>query len=203
MDKSEYYIVAGLCCDNAYLDTAPKVCGAGEAECLCCASDYVLCGELDYIPRHCTLLPGCVISPKFGCCKTVDHYYPGEAALAKKKDRLVCDALCCPGCYYENTYLKPFDCACRSTSRMCCCLVSECAFPCADDVPKTFVVYGLMLYPKVGCCVKVKDVMPAQVAPAAEKAGGAPPAAEAVDVADAVAAEAMGERGAADPAEAE
>ena len=69
-----------------------------------------------------------------------------------------------------------FECACRSTSRMCCCLVSEFALPCADDVPKTFVVYGLMLYPKVGCCVKVKDVMPAQVAPAAEKAGGAPPA---------------------------
>ena len=41
------------------------------------------------------------------------------------------------------------------------------------------------------------------MAPAAEPAGGAPPAAEAVDVADAVAAEAMGERGAADLAEAE
>ena len=84
---------------------------------------------------------------------------------------------------------------------MCCCLVSEFALPCADDVPKTFVLYGLMLYPKVGCCVKVKDVMPAQVAPAAEKEGGAPPAAEAG--AGAVAAETMGERGAVDLAEAE
>ena len=201
MDKSEYHIVSGLCCANGYLDTNPKVCGSGEAECLCCASDYVLCGELDYIPRMCSLIHGCVIMPKFGCCKTVDHYFPGEAALAKKKDRTVCDATCCGGCYYETTYLKPFDCACRSTSRMCCCLVSEFALPCADDVPKTFVLYGLMLYPKVGCCVKVKDVMPAQVAPAAEKEGGAPPAAEAG--AGAVAAEAMGERGAADLAEAE
>ena len=147
---------------------------------------YVLCGELDYVPGMCTLLPGCVIMPKFGCCKTVDHYFPGEAALAKKKDRTVCDATCCGGCYYETTYLKPFDCACRSTSRMCCCLVSEFALPCADDVPKTFFLYGLMLYPKVGCCIKVKDVMPAQVAPAAEKAGGAAAAAEAVE-ADAVA----------------
>ena len=43
--------------------------------------------------------------------------------------------------------------------------------------------------------------MPAQVAPAAEKEGGAPPAAEAG--AGAVAAEAMGERGAVDLAEAE
>ena len=44
---------------------------------------------------------------------------------------------------------------------------------------------------------------PAQVAPAAEKEGGAPPAAEAVDVADAVAAETMGERGAVELADAE
>ena len=70
MDKSEYYIVSGLCCENAYLDTAPKACGAGEAECLCCATDYVLCGELDYVPKMCSLLPGCVVMPKFGCCKT-------------------------------------------------------------------------------------------------------------------------------------
>ena len=163
----------------------------------------MLCGELDYIPRMCSLITGCVIMPKFGCCKTVDHYFPGEAALAKKKDRIVCDSTCCGTLYYENTYLKGFECACRSMSRQCCCLVSEFALPCADDVPRTFVLYGLMLYPKVGCCVKVKDVLPAQVAPAADKAGGAPPVAEAVAGADAVAAETMGERGAVDLAEAE
>jgi len=40
----------------------------------------------------------------------------------------------------------------------CCCLVGAGAIPCDDEVPMMFGTLGLTCYPKVGCCMKMKDI---------------------------------------------
>eukprot|EP00632_Arachnochrysis_sp_CCMP2950_P013822 CAMPEP_0185690914 /NCGR_PEP_ID=MMETSP1164-20130828/1444_1 /TAXON_ID=1104430 /ORGANISM="Chrysoreinhardia sp, Strain CCMP2950" /LENGTH=161 /DNA_ID=CAMNT_0028357529 /DNA_START=62 /DNA_END=547 /DNA_ORIENTATION=- len=54
--------------------------------------------------------------------------------------------------------------------QQCLCLVGSCAIPPSNDIPATVACYGLSLYPKCGCCVRLKDQRGAP--PAAEGASG-------------------------------
>lgn len=53
--------------------------------------------------------------------------------------------------------MKPSTC-CQQQTQFCC-LDTRCAFPCTEDVPMMCTCLpGCLIYPKFGCCAKVKDV---------------------------------------------
>ena len=186
MDKSEYYIVSGLCCENAY-PTRPQGLRRRRVR-VPLLRVRLLHGEPTGFPRCAPSSPGASSCPSSPCCRPWTTTSPARSA-PREEGRTVCDRHPLAGAIGvpptsrrrsapQHVRLPAWSASSRSraptTSRR------------SPQRPHA--------HPKVGCCVKVKDVMPAQVAPAAEKEGGAPPAAEAGAGADASLLEAMGEQ---------
>ena len=63
-----------------------------------------------------------------------------------------CLPLCCcgPTCDGEG---------CINAQVQVCCVVVSAALPPTDEVPAAVTIAGLTLYPKVGCCVPMKEIM--------------------------------------------
>lgn len=57
--------------------------------------------------------------------------------------------------------IKPECDGCSGVNGQCqvCCLVANGAVPCNNEVPVAVAILGVMLYPKVGCCVMQNEVM--------------------------------------------
>ena len=69
--------------------------------------------------------------------------------------------MCCGPLGGKNDYCSTdFKAGCEMSNRMYGVLVSECAFPLSDDIPKACTIYGLTVVPTVACCVDVKTAFP-------------------------------------------
>eukprot|EP00566_Odontella_aurita_P025551 CAMPEP_0113563728 /NCGR_PEP_ID=MMETSP0015_2-20120614/21226_1 /TAXON_ID=2838 /ORGANISM="Odontella" /LENGTH=116 /DNA_ID=CAMNT_0000465733 /DNA_START=135 /DNA_END=485 /DNA_ORIENTATION=- /assembly_acc=CAM_ASM_000160 len=101
---------------------------------LCCA---VCCA-------NCSTGPFCGCSGKTGVCC------------------LNCEMCCTPGapCLPCGCFGPTCDGeGCCNAQAQICCVVLSAAFPCTDSVPIAVTVAGVTLYPKVGCCVPLKEIM--------------------------------------------
>jgi len=106
---------------------------------LCCA---LCCANCSYYPAVDCL--GC--SGKVGlCCLNCE--------VCCKPDAPCLPLACCgPKCEFDG-------CSIFNAQAQCCCTVLSAAFPCNDEVPIAVSALGLTIYPKVGCCVSVKEIM--------------------------------------------
>eukprot|EP00934_Nitzschia_sp_Nitz4_P007408 Nitzschia sp. Nitz4//scaffold5_size260463//63911//64593//NITZ4_000959-RA/size260463-exonerate_est2genome-gene-0.272-mRNA-1//1//CDS//3329555271//7398//frame0 len=119
------------CCGNDAVDEEKII--------LCCACCCAHCGL--YTGCDC---PGC--SGKIGicclncaiCCK------PGAGCLP-----LGC---CGPSCEFDG-------CAILKIQLQAFCLAVTAAIPCDEEVPPAVSVLGLTVYPKVGCCMPIKEAI--------------------------------------------
>lgn len=103
-----------------------------EALTLCCG---VCCA-------NCSTLPACGCSGKIGlCCLNLEFCCNPSAP---------CLPCCCVGPQCEAD-----GCSCINAQLQVCCIVCSAAFPCNEEVPVTLAAYGLSVYPKCGCCVKM------------------------------------------------
>jgi len=177
---------AGFFCWNFYFKS-PQTCCDGASQMLCLANDCTCPASAPNVPAVCTLLPCCVVSPKVGCGNNVKGIYTGlktadgkevnPAKYGAKQDHMPCTGCCIPGLCSSNCYLlQPETCLkCEDT---CLCISMDGAFPRTDDIPSTcggamcIGPYGLpmgipflMCWPKCGCCMKVKDIVPDKIAP--------------------------------------
>ena len=106
---------------------------------LCCALCCANCG----VYNDCDCL-GC--SGKVGCCCC-----NAEVCLKFGAPCLPC---CCCGPKVECD-----GCSICNTQLQCCCLITSAAFPCNDEVPAALTVLGVTLYPEVGCCKHLSEIM--------------------------------------------
>ena len=184
--KSEYTVFGGFFCWNFYLKGCTSCCD-GMAMCTCIACDCSVPMTSINVPTLCTAL-GCTLYPKCACCNTIEGIYKGmkdgdnEVNPAKYGAKVAyrpCVACCLPGlCACNTFYLSPESClACEATLAF---LSLDGAFPPRDDIPKLCGgamgllptwpplpagIPFLMCYPKCGCCLKVKDMVPEKIAP--------------------------------------
>ena len=170
-EKKDYKILNACLCGASYLDLDFKACGAGEGECLCCADDYVCMGTLPDKPQLFGMY-GLICYPAFGCCKPVSHFYPEEAALESKKDRIVFGGCCLGPLCAQGAYLMAPRTLCLMEGRMCFVCVEEFAFPPVDTIPKGFGLCGLSCYPKMGCCVPVGEAFEDSMVDGFKEVGG-------------------------------
>jgi hypothetical protein len=101
---------------------------------LCCA----LCCA------NCSTMATCGCSGRVGlCCTNI------EFCCKPGAPKLPC---CCigPTCDGEG---------CINAQVQLCCLVVSAAIPCTDEVPAAVTIAGLTIYPKVGCCMPMKEIM--------------------------------------------
>lgn len=78
------------------------------------------------------------------CCKLMDERTNDEGKMC------ICSE---GGCFI----VSPTTC-CQQQNQ-CCCLDTRCAMPCTEKVPMICTCLPCcVLYPKVGCCMKVKDI---------------------------------------------
>ena len=93
----------------------------------------------------------CCLKEEF-CCKVGEK--PMECILAKPvvTELMLCKlgGVCC------TIGLKKPKPICKGKSE-CCCFRNNMALPPDDDTPSSFALYGLLCYPKQGCCVKFSD----------------------------------------------
>ena len=143
-EKKDYKILNACLCGASYLDPAPTACGAGEAECLCLADDYVCMGTLPDKPQLFGMY-GLICYPVVGCCKPLSHFYPEEEALASKKDRIVFGGCCLGPLCAQGAYLMVPRTLCLMEGRACFCCVEEFALPPVDTIPTGCAAYGLSL----------------------------------------------------------
>jgi len=158
--KADWKHCAGCFCCNSYLKK-PDGCCADDLTCCCCGTVAQCCQPLETHFPFCTILPGCVCLPTFGCCVTprkLGEKNPEiKAALEKlgrKADGIICQG-CCLGPCGNACYCypkKPDTCCYAPGSTMCCCVGSDQALPFTPDVPKACGTMGLICFPKVGCC---------------------------------------------------
>eukprot|EP00980_Cylindrotheca_fusiformis_P018580 scaffold6158_cov67-Cylindrotheca_fusiformis.AAC.1 len=119
-------------------------CGDGDAVdenkiILCCAGCCFHCGA--YTGSDC-----CGCSGKVGLCC------------------LNCEVCCEPGaeclpCCCCGPDIECDGCACIKMQLQTCCLAITAAVPCDSEVPALVTVAGLTVYPKVGCCMPIKEAM--------------------------------------------
>ena len=204
--KSNWLLAGGCLCGNSYLfkcwDPICVLC-SGMDVCLCLGTDCTCPSDSNSnVPPICTCIPFCTVYPKIGCCKSVSGdkgLYPKPEEQGKygmKKNWVPFCTFCFPKLFATNCYfLKCYTCCAMEATY--CCLSSDCAFPCSEDIPMTlggmFIpspigplgIPFLMCYPKCGCCLTVAKAMPAgKIAPAP---ADIPPVEAAAPPADAVA----------------
>ncbi|KAJ1455875.1 hypothetical protein M885DRAFT_518740 [Pelagophyceae sp. CCMP2097] len=141
----------------------------------------------------CCCLVGLLCDPScIGCmgkseCLCLTH----EVCLKANTKPLLCDTppgdICQVGLGLCSVGLKKPTTCCKGQEQLCC-VVEMAAFPTDNDVPATCALYGLMCFPKVGCCVKLGDLKKAKIAQ-----GGAPEAPDGAPEAPAIAAVEMAE----------
>eukprot|EP00542_Grammatophora_oceanica_P017958 CAMPEP_0194046066 /NCGR_PEP_ID=MMETSP0009_2-20130614/19279_1 /TAXON_ID=210454 /ORGANISM="Grammatophora oceanica, Strain CCMP 410" /LENGTH=123 /DNA_ID=CAMNT_0038691193 /DNA_START=76 /DNA_END=447 /DNA_ORIENTATION=+ len=106
---------------------------------LCCAICCVNCGI--YKDADCL---GC--SGKLGvCCLNCE--------VCCKPSAPVLPCCCCgPKCECDG-------CSVFNAQIQCCQLVISGALPCNQEVPIAVTILGLTIFPKMGCCVSVGEIM--------------------------------------------
>ena len=182
--KADYKVFGGFFCWNFYLKGCTSCCD-GLAMCTCIACDCSVPMTSINVPALCSVL-GITIYPSCACCNDVENIHKNikkqgkelnPAKFGAKQPYRPCVACCVPGMCSINTYwLSPESClACEATMAF---LSLDGAVPPRDDIPKTcggamcIGPYGmpigipfLMCYPKCGCCLTVKDLVPNKIAP--------------------------------------
>ena len=182
--KADYKVFGGFFCWNFYLKGCTSCCD-GLAMCTCIACDCSVPMTSINVPALCSVL-GITIYPSCACCNDVENIHKNikkqgkelnPAKFGAKQPYRPCVACCIPGMCSINTYwLSPESClACEATMAF---LSLDGAVPPRDDIPKTcggamcIGPYGmpigipfLMCYPKCGCCLTVKDLVPNKIAP--------------------------------------
>lgn len=185
--KSEWTIYGGFFCWNFYFKSPTSLCEGFESV-LCLAEDCTCPATVPNVPAVCTCLPCCTVSPKVGCCSSVKQLYEdvktgsdgskiNPAKFGAKQSYVPVFSTCIPGLCSHNLYVLSPQ-ACCSAEAACLCITVDGAFPPKADIPSTcggamcIGPYGmpmgipfLMCYPKVGCCLKVKDIVPDKIAP--------------------------------------
>ena len=172
--KKEWKLCGGCFCANNYL-VPVQGCAATDFEVLLCyGGDSTVCIWGDgapAVPQMCTLLPCCVVYPKFGCCANVRTIYEGDEEMLRSLNPKKLDAwvkcACCLGqaCKSNKYCFVPYT-LCDNEGSTCCCVGSDCAFPCSDTIPFTFGLYGLMCFGTNGiaCCPVMGDTYPSRFA---------------------------------------
>uniref|UniRef100_A0A7R9YBV2 Uncharacterized protein n=1 Tax=Pinguiococcus pyrenoidosus TaxID=172671 RepID=A0A7R9YBV2_9STRA len=155
--KAEWIVCTSCCCVNEYLIWPPNTCCLAELQvCLCVGGDVAFPAH-ETVPVLCTLLPCCVVYPKFDCCATPRHLKVDNLdSLGKKADFLVCVGTCCFCCATNRYCFAPYTCCADDSSQMLC-IGSDCAFPLSNSVPKALALCGLMCYPRVNCCIRTAN----------------------------------------------
>lgn len=96
---------------------------------------------------------GCGLDGVFICCKT-------NTVCCKLMDERKSEDGKMFTCMDGGCFLVQPKTCCQLQDQ-CCCLDSRCAFPCTEQVPLICTCLPCcVLYPKVGCCLKVKDIKP-------------------------------------------
>ena len=87
------------------------------------------------------------------CCIKVGEK-PMDCILAKPVvlELMICK-IGCPCCSIGLKRPKPI---CKGKGE-CCCFRNNVALPPDDDTPMMFALYGLLCYPKQGCCKKMSE----------------------------------------------
>merc|ERR1712166_944575 len=117
-----------------YLLSMPNDAVNEENLTLCCA----LCCA------NCSTGGGCGCSGRVGCfCLNLEVCcVPGAPCLS-----LCCCGPTCGGHGCVNAQLQLF------------CVVVSAALPCTAEVPVAVTIAGLTIYPKVGCCMPIREIM--------------------------------------------
>lgn len=119
---------------------------------LCVCAGCCCCNQLMY--RY---FPNCVgCSSQYECLCIGEEfcfspYHP--PLLCERKDGQICQI----GLYLCSIYLKTPTICCKGGGH-CCCSMGECSFPPEPHMPFLVAAYGLMCFPKIGCCVKWSEV---------------------------------------------
>lgn len=67
-------------------------------------------------------------------------------------------------CFEGGTFVVTPSTCCQQQNQ-CCCIDTRCALPCTEQVPMMCTCLpGCVVYPKFGCCAKVKDLKEVPVA---------------------------------------
>ena len=160
--KKDMLLCNGCICQNTYL-RKPVGCCAQANWCMCFANDCTFLSPLDDGQvKVCTILPFCVVAPKFACCKNpTNGEFEGVDTLQddKKKEALICSGCCIPGVCAQTQYVAmPWTC-CYDAGSSCLCIHQDCAFPCNDATPSTCTCLpGCVVYPSFQCCGKLGDL---------------------------------------------
>ena len=159
--KKDMILCQGCFCTNTYL-RKPEGCCSGASWCLCFAKDFTFLSALDDGQvKLCTILPCCVVYPKFACCKNLTNgEFEGVDDMkdARKKEALICSGCCIPGLCAQTQYVAmPWTC-CYDAGSSCLCIHSDMAFPCNDAIPKTCTLLPCCaVIPSFGCFKKLGD----------------------------------------------
>ena len=159
-----------MCCNvSCIMPGAIESCASADlVSVLCIAEDCSCLPVNDSIPKTCTLLPFCVVYPKFGCCMTVADAIEDEAQRSpitpKKLDMRIAQGCCIGPAVACNQYLTMPHTCCLNEGSTCLCLGTDFAFPCMDSIPISCGAFGLMLIPGFACCPRLIDVMPQRFA---------------------------------------
>jgi hypothetical protein len=116
-----------ICCNNLISTDFGKVIGCSGMN-QCCCLKQECCLKVGEKPMECMLGKPVVL----------------ELMLCK---------IACPCC---SVGVKKPEIIVKGKSE-CCCFRSNCALPPDDDTPMMLALYGLLCYPKQGCCKKFSD----------------------------------------------
>jgi len=134
-----------VCSEGGCFLVQPTTCIAAKTQC-CCIDERCAIPCTQDVPCMCTLLPGCALYPKFGCCAKVKDLkeVPPDSGIVNQAENkaadlsdtpieevMVCQACCCSICGFFCQFPQCLgakmegSCVCLNCEESCCKVIKE------------------------------------------------------------------------------